>query len=457
MAACAVLAAPGEGVWEPSGAEWESSLPKLPELAEVRAVLTDRGRQPPIEELYKCIFCLRQQVDVASQAAEALIQSLADFPPQACGVDLRSSSVLFRHECCYLLGQIGADSRDVADVKTPVFLALLRVLEDEREDEVTRHEAAEGIAAVFNHNLDEESFDYEAFDRQLLEHSSRYSATGDAQLEDRDVDEFRRNARAHAATTTSPDGGGDAPGQEPVAAHPSGTAGQDEQRTRHFLRRNRRLMAILDSYATQQANSPLGETCYIALQGLKRERARVCACQYRSFDPAIGDPTAVAQDIPRFLQVLADEEAELYQRYIAMFTLRNLNAVAELAQVLATDKRSAALRHEIAFILGQMEFTSENDGLTDEPADGQEGQNQGKENVAVTALIQNLGNCDDHPMVRHESAIALGSIGGAQAKAALRKFATDPQPMVAESCLVALDTCAYWDAWEEAERRINGD
>ena len=83
--------------------------------------------------------------------------------------------MLFRHECCYLLGQIGADSPEMEAVKKPVFLALLRVLEDEREDEVTRHEAAEGIAAVFNHNLDEDNFDYEAFDQQLIDFSSRYS------------------------------------------------------------------------------------------------------------------------------------------------------------------------------------------------------------------------------------------------------------------------------------------
>jgi len=30
----------------------------------------------------------------------------------------------------------------------------------------------------------------------------------------------------------------------------------------------------------------------VALEGLKRQRARVCACQYRSFDPAIGVPNA---------------------------------------------------------------------------------------------------------------------------------------------------------------------
>jgi hypothetical protein len=37
-------------------------------------------------------------------------------------------------------------------------------------------------------------------------------------------------------------------------------------------------------------------------------------------------------------------------------------------------------------------------------------------NPAVIALIDSLGRAEEHPMVRHESAIALGSIGGARAK-----------------------------------------
>ncbi len=36
----------------------------------------------------------------------------------------------------------------------------------------------------------------------------------------------------------------------------------------------------------------------------------------------------------RYAKVLADSEAELYDRYIAMFTLRNLQAARELAAVL---------------------------------------------------------------------------------------------------------------------------
>ena len=115
------------------------------------------------------------------------------------------------------------------------------------------------------------------------------------------------------------------------------------------------------------------------------------------------------------------------QRYIAMFTLRNLDAVHELAHVLSVDTCSAALRHEIAFILGQMEFTSENGQGGHGSTGGADGQGEAgagahagaHENVAVSALVRNLRNTQEHAMVRHESAIALGSLGGDVAKAAL--------------------------------------
>lgn len=57
-------------------------------------------------------------------------------------------------------------------------------------------------------------------------------------------------------------------------------------------------------------------------------------------------------------------------------------------------------------------------------------------------------------MVRHESAIALGSIGGEVSKMRLQQFTGDSDQMVADSCLVALDTIAYWEAWEAEEARI---
>jgi len=49
--------------------------------------------------------------------------------------------VLFRHEACYVLGQLGPTLKDY----TVVLKALEAILADEEEDPVTRHEAAEGL------------------------------------------------------------------------------------------------------------------------------------------------------------------------------------------------------------------------------------------------------------------------------------------------------------------------
>jgi len=42
-------------------------------------------------------------------------------------------------------------------------------------------------------------------------------------------------------------------------------------------------------------------------------------------------------------------------------------------------------------------------------------------------------------MVRHEAAEALGAIGDRTALLVLRKFETDSEPVISESCEVALD------------------
>eukprot|EP00928_Gymnodinium_smaydae_P021678 TRINITY_DN18486_c0_g1_i2.p1 TRINITY_DN18486_c0_g1~~TRINITY_DN18486_c0_g1_i2.p1 ORF type:complete len:344 (-),score=68.66 TRINITY_DN18486_c0_g1_i2:181-1212(-) len=334
-----------------------SPLPKALEWHEITEILGDAlpESQPGIQKLYRALFQSRQRSP--TDAVPVLLQAL-DAPP----CSLRSSSVLFRHECCYLLGQLGAATSDLG-LKQACFGRLMTVLEDTAEDEVTRHEAAEGLAAVFGF-------------------------VGDSEVVS---NEDAETARA----------------------------------------RDTRLREALTRYASCGDGSPLGETCHIALEGLRRKLSKVCACQYQSYDPAIGDPSAKAEDVPRFAAVLSDQGAALYERYIAMFTLRNLGAVAEIAAALRSDVSSPVLRHELAFILGQMD-----------------------DEAATEALCANLENTADHGMVRHESAIALGSIGGERAKACLQRFSSDGEAMVAESCLVALDTLAYWEAWEEAEKRV---
>ena len=46
-------------------------------------------------------------------------------------------------------------------------------------------------------------------------------------------------------------------------------------------------------------------------------------------------------------------------------------------------------------------------------------------------------------MVRHEAAEALGAIADTHTVGLLREFATDPEPIVAHSCVVALDVLDY--------------
>lgn len=77
--------------------------------------------------------------------------------------------------------------------------------------------------------------------------------------------------------------------------------------------------------------------------------------------------------------------------------------------------RSALLKHEVAYVLGQLQ------------------------DKAVSAALSNiLRDMNEHPMVRHEAAEALGSIAEDQSVALLEEFTADPEVIVSQSCQVAL-------------------
>jgi len=295
-----------------------------------------------IEDKYRMLFCSRQTAPSKSVLIEALVQALA-----------AEQSVLMRHEIAYIMGQVGDES---------AVPALVRMLDDEDEDEVTRHEAAEGLAAI------------------------------------------------------------DSEGSLP-----------------HFQR-----------YASSESLPLLAQTCELAIEATSKRGMSgvvpVCMCQryekvttersveYQSVDPAKGIEGATITDIPALGLQLLDESAPLYTRYQAMFTLRNLGgpgAIKQLADGLRRDRSSPCFRHEVAFVLGQME-----------------------EEDATEALLEALAQTDEHPVVRHEAAIALGSICSEVGEIALQQFKDDDEPMVAESCRVALSTIAYWKKWEELEARL---
>ena len=62
---------------------------------------------------------------------------------------------------------------------------------------------------------------------------------------------------------------------------------------------------------------------------------------------------------------------------------------------------------------------------------------------AVQPLIERLRDLDEDLMVRHEAAEALGAIGNETAIPVLKEFVDDLEPVISESCEVALDLLAW--------------
>lgn len=146
--------------------------------------------------------------------------------------------------------------------------------------------------------------------------------------------------------------------------------------------------------------------------------------QYGSVDPA---PPAIETEIPVLRSILLDEDARMFERMRVVFSLRNIrssDSVKTLCDGFASD--SALLKHELAYVLGQMQ-----------------------DEQAVPTLIEILRDSNEHVMVRHEAAEALGAIGDRRARPVLIEFLDDDKPEVSESCEVALDLLELCDSNKE--------
>mgnify|MGYP001617044469 CR=1 FL=1 len=130
--------------------------------------------------------------------------------------------------------------------------------------------------------------------------------------------------------------------------------------------------------------------------------------------------------VPELRARLLDAHLPMFQRMRAVFALRNRGgpaAVEALAAAFADP--SALLRHELAYVLGQM-----------------------GDPHAVPFLTAVLEKPHEHVMVRHECAEALGAIGEPSSVPVLEQFLSDPNPEVSESCEVALDLIAWVNSKE---------
>lgn len=184
------------------------------------------------------------------------------------------------------------------------------------------------------------------------------------------------------------------------------------------------VLDILREYANDP-QTEVAETCQLAVQRIEwlkdkcpQENDYLSSNPYKSVDPA---PPSVVLDTETLQNTLLDESCPLFDRYRAMFSLRNKGdneSVLALARGLKCS--SALFRHEIAYVLGQMQHEA-----------------------AIPQLIENLEDLKENPMVRHECAEALGSIAKDQCLAALEKYSMDQERVVKESCVVALDMYNY--------------
>lgn len=152
------------------------------------------------------------------------------------------------------------------------------------------------------------------------------------------------------------------------------------------------------------------------------------ASGYTSTDPAPPQEVATLSrpSVAALRTQLLDRKLPMFQRMRAVFSLRNRGgpeAVEALAA--AFGDPSALLRHEVAYVLGQM---------GDPHAD--------------PFLAAVLRKQDEHVMVRHECAEALGAIGSPSSVPVLQQFLADPNPEVSESCEVALDLIAWVNSKE---------
>uniref|UniRef100_A0A8C6WVS0 Deoxyhypusine hydroxylase n=1 Tax=Neogobius melanostomus TaxID=47308 RepID=A0A8C6WVS0_9GOBI len=180
------------------------------------------------------------------------------------------------------------------------------------------------------------------------------------------------------------------------------------------------VLELLTEYC-QDPVTEVAETCQLAvarLRWLQSGQVQEDSNPYASVDPAPPAPTKSASELR---DVLLNESLPLFERYRAMFALRNLGTEeAALALADGLQCSSALFRHEIGYVLGQLQH----------PA-------------AVPALSAALERPGENAMVRHEAAEALGSIGRDECVSVLQRYQGDEERVVKESCVVALDMLQY--------------
>jgi len=184
---------------------------------------------------------------------------------------------------------------------------------------------------------------------------------------------------------------------------------------------------VLTKYISHK-EAAISETCQLAIERIndvgKDGNQNKPTGGFGSIDPAVFEEALASngdtsEAIDPLQERLINEKLPLYERYVAMFKLRNINSkLSTQALCKGFGASSALFRHEIAYVLGQM----------------QNGE-------SISALSEVLADTNEDSMVRHECAEALGSIASQypEVTETLKKYLNDPERVVKESCEVALE------------------
>lgn len=188
------------------------------------------------------------------------------------------------------------------------------------------------------------------------------------------------------------------------------------------------ILELLKSFS-QDGDRIVSETCTLALARLNwynnnnktEDKESESASLYNAVDPTPSYPNT--KPLNELRSIYLDEKQSLFERYRALFTLRNIGtkeAVAVICEGLfGSPSDSALFKHEVAFVLGQMQSPH-----------------------SIEALSKKLADCQENEIVRHECAEALGSLGESDI---ITRYLKDPSRIVKESCQVALDMAEYYE------------
>lgn len=181
------------------------------------------------------------------------------------------------------------------------------------------------------------------------------------------------------------------------------------------------IISILEKYKNDPTVE-VAETCAIALDRVKWVQSGENVKDnnpYASVDPS--PPADQNKSVAELKAIYLDPNNSLFDRYRAMFSLRNIRTEESVLAIAEGLKDSSALfRHEVAFVLGQLQ-----------------------DPCSIPYLKENLADNLENEMVRHECAEALGAIATEECIDILNGYANDEKRVVKESCIIALDMCEY--------------